>query len=176
MAPQIRKSVGQAVVFLKQGDPTPEQIYTSVGWALSCWEIVETACWLCSQELRRWTSGLAREIYASQPSSASKQKLVGLTTEYVFHNRPIHLIASKHILNLVSKFADRRNDIAHGSAVASARSGSALGFHWEGPYHQGRGFDTEKSEPKYSFVAENILQFGRYFDGLSLSRYLTWSI
>lgn len=144
-----------------KGTKTAEEIYQSVGKALTHWEILEDSMAVLFNKLSRpqSLSSVSQRIYLSETAPSSRRKLIKTAASAYFEffeNRELEL-KTNEIIKIYESGSNRRNEIAHGF-VAGHINPNKEGFsgYYLGPHFNSIRKRDRKFRPKYLITNNEI--------------------
>lgn len=143
------------------GNETQEEIFLSVGRALSQWERIDNMLVMLFTRITDMEFKLALEIYGALYSSSGKSDILMAACKANYPAGSDHLIYLNKLLILVGKFRERRNDIAHGTVTPEGHS-------WllTPPFHNWKNYNRLSNNYKYAYRAEHIDTLCQHFTHL----------
>jgi hypothetical protein len=162
------------------GDETHDEIYRAVGWTLSGWEILEMSIVGLFDTL----IGVALDSHASHRAYGAvtiwniRRDMLRAAAEAYFLEFPNPPLAKEiaDTVNLVDRYAARRNDIAHGIVLpydeiygAPLPLGGFRGWLLFPALTSTKAMRLPFRDPKYAFSAEYIRACGQNFRNISPS-------
>lgn len=162
------------------GDETHDEIYRAVGWTLSGWEMLEMSLVGLFDTL----IGIALDSHASHRAYGAvtiwniRRDMLRAAAEAYFLEFPNPTLAKEisEAINLVDRYAARRNDIAHGIVLAydeifgtPSPLGGFRGWLLFPALTSTKAMKLPFRDPKYAYSAEHIRGFGQNFRSISPS-------
>jgi hypothetical protein len=156
------------------GDETSDEIYRAVGWALSGWEMLEMSLVGLFDTL----IGIALDTHASHRAYGAvtiwniRRDMLRAAAEAYFLEFPNQPLAKeiKETINIVDRYAARRNDIAHGIVLAydeifgpPSPLGGFRGWLLFPALTSTKAMRLPFRDPKYALSAEYIRMLGKIF-------------
>lgn len=162
---------------------TAEEVYLSVGRALSEWEGMEHHfAWIFGFYCGGREPFAARRAYGSVISFSGRSEMLRRASEAYFHSRPGHQMQDRFdkILDRAGKFSPRRNEIAHGvvTAIYEGTNVTAVNFWTDQRYlllpteyatnkNVLRPFKGRpETEPRYVYSSVEIDGYGKEFTAM----------
>jgi len=149
------------------GDPSEDNTFRAVGQALSRWEKLENQLVaIFAATIRGQPAGAARRAYGIVQGSKTRTDMIRAAATARFEGRRTHALVMpdlKALLDLVEKYAARRNEIAHGVVYPyNGYRRDAVGFCLFPSYYatKKRGLDIE---PSYIYSSIEINYFSERF-------------
>ncbi len=172
--PKVPKAWDRPVPVAKGGG-TPEPLLTAVGKSLSYWEHVENHlanlfAVFVGAEISRDRPAPAIRAYGTIVSFRSRASMLDAAARAFFLQQP-DLGWRKtwtDLLEELSGFADRRNDIAHGAAelLYDLREEKKLGFFLLPGLYASKKYPSD-GPPAYRFSAKQVKQLAQQFSDLA---------
>jgi hypothetical protein len=148
------------------GDASEDDTFRAVGQALSHWENLENHLAAIFAATIRGHGGAARRAYGIVQASKTRTDMIRHAAAARFEGRRTHALIMpelKALLDLVDRYAARRNEIAHGVVYPySAYRRDASGFCLFPSYYstRKRGLDNQ---PTYIYSSTEIKYFAERF-------------
>jgi hypothetical protein len=168
----------------RQGDHTENEIFKSVGRALTEWENVENSCarlfaiFVSAHQQRAYHAPAVR-AYGSIVGFTSRGTMLRLAAKAYFDRRKdkksIFAEEFKTLIDECSEYAARRNEIAHGSVKSMfvtekhTKNGSrlsALGFYLLPSFYNPKKYKDEQLT--YQYISSDILHYSQEFTKLDM--------
>ncbi|MBS0525064.1 MAG: hypothetical protein JSS04_15670 [Proteobacteria bacterium] len=157
----------------RAGDADAAKIYHAVGLALSRWEILEVALAYLHGTILQAKSGAAAAAYRKAAPGRSRLRLIkgALEAQRAAIPRPLQAEIVAFLEREIAPLADRRNEIAHGTAVLAQ---GGLGGHYLVP----PGYTPRKLQWRrvpvatdgfpfrrlaFAYTASQIADYGEHF-------------
>ena len=149
------------------GDASEDDTFRAVGQALSRWEKLENQlATIFAATIRGQPGAAARRAYGIVQASKTRTDMIRAAATTRFEGRRTHALVMpdlKALLDLVEKYAARRNEIAHGVVYPyNVYRRDAFGFCLFPSYYatRKRGLDNE---PSYIYSSIEINYFSERF-------------
>jgi hypothetical protein len=165
-----------------KGDENAHKIYEDVGFALTCWELMEeelATLYLALVGATKASNDPVRRAFGSIESNSGRRKAIDAAAEAYFGQHWDNKIVKRAFSNVTESVgwaSKRRDDIAHGIVLGQVIDGVRYGsFLFPPDYNTLRTnlyVDTVGGDPlahtmtKFRFTAEQIRAFGFKFKEL----------
>jgi hypothetical protein len=115
----------------KVGDKDPTRLFASVGFALTHWERLESSLGELFDVMVSWlprnqSNGAAHSVYCAVTTAEARIEMLRASAKCALKEYPSLLQNVTQLINTAQHFRARRNDIAHGRVIISARIGAYL--------------------------------------------------
>jgi hypothetical protein len=157
-----------------KGDDKIERIYQAVGFALTQWELLESALANLYSEIIGFDSHAAIAAYGTVASNAGRLEMI-LAAADGDRRGAVHFVRDdlrSFVSNEVVRLLGRRNEIAHGMVVEFVGSPQGQGHYLvppnyntrkRHPLHTRNLADMPFGEYKYAYTALQVEQYGNWF-------------